>query len=71
MWHEVVGKKSYPNFDDVKEGYTNLLKSQMQGDELPLALIALLRRQPIGLCALRPTCIPKVGVVPWSDENPR
>lgn len=70
MWHESGGYKSYPNFDEVREGYTNLLKNQMRSDELPLALIALFQGEPIGLCALRPTCIPRAGAVPWSDDNP-
>lgn len=70
MWHTVVGHKSHPNFEDVKEPYTQLLKNQMKHDELPLALIALLDGEPIGLCALRDTCIPRPGAVPWSDENP-
>lgn len=71
MWHDVLGKKNYPDFDAIKDTYTNdVLKNQLRSDELPLALIALLHGKPIGLCALRPTCIPKVGAVPWSDEHP-
>lgn len=70
MWHDVLGKKNYPDFAAIKDIYTGILRNQMRSDELPLALIALLHGKPIGLCALRPTCIPKVGFVPWSDANP-
>ena len=70
MWHDVLGKKTYPDFAQVKEPYTQLLRSQMQDDKLPLALIALINEEPIGLCAVRPTCIPRAGAVPWSDEHP-
>jgi GNAT superfamily N-acetyltransferase len=71
MWHDVSGKKAFPDFSAIKDTYTNdVLKPQMHSDELPLALIAFLHGEPIGLCALRPTCIPKVGAVPWSDEHP-
>ena len=70
MWHETGGYKGYPNFEDVKAPYTKVLEDQMKADELPLALIALSEGKPIGLCALRPSCIPRAGAVPWSDENP-
>lgn len=70
IWHEAVGKVRHPDFEKVKDAYNKVLTDQMNNDQLPLALVALLDSKPIGVCALRDACIPRKGACVWSDENP-
>ena len=72
IWYEVLGKNKYPDYEAIKKEHTQFIQEHANDTELPLMLVAILKSNGklIGMCALRKTCYPRKGVVPWADEHP-
>jgi GNAT superfamily N-acetyltransferase len=70
IWYDVLGKKHYPEYEPIRDKHTQFVKEHANDTELPLMLVAIVNYKPIGMCALRKTCYPRSGVVPWADGHP-
>lgn len=71
LWYEGMGKNHYPDFSTIKERYIQFLASHVGTDTFPLMLVAFLEKQPIGMCALRISAMPRKDACPWSDKHPK